>query len=151
MRRTHTPLHTGEASPCWVLCSAFAWQMPTAPRTMLDTPSPISSVDRTNKLQMIFRLEHIFSRASFLTGAQTASLHVFTVKANTLNPEKSADDINLSVFSKTDQCAKALSMMRKRHQFNFILLLTLFTMLLLLPHVISLSFNAPPTITPEIP
>lgn len=152
VRRTHTPLHTGEASPCWVLCSAFARMMPTAPRAMLDTPSPISSVDRTNKLQMIFRLLHIFARASFLTGAQNASLHVFTDK-HTLNPEKSADDINLSDFSQADQCAKALSMVRNRHQFNFTLLLTLFTMLLVLPHVISLSLdrvNAPPTITPEI-
>jgi len=150
VRRTHTPLHTGEASPCWVLCSAFARMMPTAPRTMLDTPSPISSVDRTNKLQMIFRLLHIFARASFLTGAQNASLHVFTDK-HTLNPEKSAEDINSSDFSQTDQCAKALSMVRERHQFNFtlLLLLTLFTMALVLPRVISLSLMLRPQSPPR--
>lgn len=62
--RTQSPLHTGDASPCCGLWWPRTQLMPTAPRTMLATPSPTSTTDSRSRLHRILRLEHILPRAS---------------------------------------------------------------------------------------
>lgn len=62
---THTPLHIGVEYEVWLFCTNSAL-IPRMPRVMLDTPSPISTTERTSKLQTSARLVHMLLWESFL-------------------------------------------------------------------------------------